>query len=180
MAKDGTIRGGARPRSGPKPSNQSDIETGMMGVFDFPEPDDLSAEFVPPIDDFLLETQKDGSKLEADKVFTSTYLWLKSRGCENLVPKQLINEYAMSVARWIQAERYVSKYGALAMHPTVKSPITSPYVTKNDLSEFMETLKANKHNLTSCQYQKLKTQALAGNYIDARKGLKKFLKRKFG
>ena len=47
-------------------------------------------------------------------------------------------------------------------------------------SEFMETLKANKHNLTSCQYQKLKTQALAGNYIDARKGLKKFLKRKFG
>ena len=35
---------------------------------------------------------------------------------------------------------------------------------KNDLSEFMETLKANKHNLTSCQYQKLKTQALAGNY----------------
>ena len=45
------------------------------------------------------------------------------------MPKQLINEYAMSVARWIQAERYVSKYGALAMHPTVKSPITSPYVT---------------------------------------------------
>ena len=129
MAKDGTSRGGARPRSGPKPSNQSNIETGMMGVFDFPEPDDLSAEFVPPIDDFLLETQKDGSKLEADKVFISTYLWLKSRGCENLVPKQLINEYAMSVARWIQAERYVSKYGALAMHPTVKSPITSPYVT---------------------------------------------------
>ena len=36
---------------------------------------------------------------------------------------------AMSVARWIQAERYVSKYGSLAMHPTVKSPITSPYVT---------------------------------------------------
>lgn len=51
---------------------------------------------------------------------------------------------------------------------------------KNDLPEFMETLKANKHNLTSCQYQKLKMQALAGNYIDARKGLKKFLKRKFG
>ena len=129
MAKDGTIRGGARPRSGPKPSDAA-YDTGMMGgVFDFPEPDDLSAEFVPPIDDFLLETQKDGSKLEADKVFTSTYLWLKSRGCENLVPKQLINEYAISVARWIQAERYVSKYGALAMHPTVKSTITSPYVT---------------------------------------------------
>ena len=51
---------------------------------------------------------------------------------------------------------------------------------KNDLSEFIETLKANKHNLTSCQYQKLKTQTLAGNSIDTRKGLKKFLKRKFG
>ena len=52
---------------------------------------------------------------------------------------------------------------------------------KNELPEFMDTLKANKHNLTSCQYQKLKTQVLAGNFIDApRKGLKKFLKRKFG
>ena len=106
MAKDGTVRGGARPRSGPKPSEKT-YDAGIMGLPDFPVPDDLSAELVPPIDDFLLETQKDGSKLEADKVFTSTYLWLKSMGCENLVPKHLINEYAMSVARWIQAERYV-------------------------------------------------------------------------
>ena len=128
MAKDGTVRGGARPRSGPKPSEKT-YDAGIIGLPDFPVPDDLSAELVPPIDDFLLETQKDGSKLEADKVFTSTYLWLKSMGCENLVPKHLINEYAMSVARWIQAERYVSKYGTLAFHPTVKSPITSPYVT---------------------------------------------------
>ena len=128
MAKDGTVRGGARPRSGPKPSEKT-YDAGIIGLPDFPVPDDLSAELVPPIDDFLLETQKDGSKLEADKVFTSTYLWLKSMGCENLVPKHLINEYAMSVARWIQAERYVSKYGTLALHPTVKSPITSPYVT---------------------------------------------------
>ena len=45
---------------------------------------------------------------------------------------------------------------------------------------YQEKNDTNKHNLTSCQYQKLKTQALAGNYIDARKGLKKFLKRKFG
>ena len=126
MAKDGTVRGGARPRSGPQPR---DAEPGFMDLSDMELPDDLTAGDIPPIDDFLLETQKDGSKLEADKVFASTYLWLKARGCENLVPKQLINEYAMSVARWMQAEHYVSKYGSLAMHPTVKSPITSPYVT---------------------------------------------------
>ena len=47
MAKDGTVRGGARPRSGPKPSEKT-YDAGIIGLPDFPVPDDLSAELVPP------------------------------------------------------------------------------------------------------------------------------------
>lgn len=129
MAKDGTARGGARIRSGPSSKKKTDaFDAGFTG-YELPVPDELDGDDVPPVDEFLTEVQKDGSKLEAEHVYRSTYLWLKSRGCEKLVPRHLINEYAMSVARWIQAEHFVSKYGSLAMHPTVKSPVTSPYVT---------------------------------------------------
>lgn len=34
----------------------------------------------------------------------------------------------MSVARWIQCEEAISVYGFLAKHPTVGTPIQSPYV----------------------------------------------------
>lgn len=132
MAKDGTVRGGARIKSGPQSAANKKKEapaSDLLGISDLPEPEDLIAEQVPPVDDFLTELQKDGTKLEADTIFISTYRWIKSRGCEKIVPKPLINEYAMSVARWMQAEHYISKYGTLALHPTVKSPITSPYVT---------------------------------------------------
>lgn len=35
----------------------------------------------------------------------------------------------MSVARWMQCEDVVSRFGFLANHPTAGTPITSPYVT---------------------------------------------------
>lgn len=35
----------------------------------------------------------------------------------------------MSVARWIQAEEAVSKFGFLARHPTTKAAIASPYIS---------------------------------------------------
>ena len=131
MAKDGTRRGGARIGSGKKPSseNKEILDFGLTDLPDLPEPAELEGVDMPPIDDFLTDIQRDGTKLEAERIFRQTYVWLKKHGCEKLVPQQLINQYAMAVARWIQAERYISKLGSIAKHPTVGSPITSPYVT---------------------------------------------------
>ncbi len=132
MAKDGTVRGGARVRSGPMPANikeQMMLDVGVSNIPNLPAPSDMIAETVPPVDEFMLDIQKDGSKLEAERIYQNTYLWLRQRGCEKLIPNQLLTGYSMSVARWIQAERYISKYGSLAKHPVSGNPIKSPYVT---------------------------------------------------
>lgn len=51
---------------------------------------------------------------------------------------------------------------------------------KTELTEFLESLKKSKRNLTKQQYRTIKGQALKGNVMDARKGLQKVLMRRCG
>lgn len=51
---------------------------------------------------------------------------------------------------------------------------------KTELTEFLNTLKTNKRNLTKQQYRTIRGQALKGNVMDARKGLQRVLKRRNG
>ena len=131
MAKDGTNRGGPRPGTGPK--RKALLEKISEGKKDnilvLPEPKEIIGEEVPPIKDYLKSEQKNGKGLCAEDIYKETYLWLKKRGCEMLVNNQLIEQYAMSVARWIQCEECISEYGYLAKHPTTGNAIASPYVT---------------------------------------------------
>ena len=135
MAKDGTNRGGPRPGLGrPKKPLADKIKegktNGALVLSDaLPQPTDLEGADVPKVRDYLKATQKDGSTLCAEEVFKETFLWLRQRGCETLVSKQLIEQYAMSVARWIQCEIAISEFGYLAKHPTTGSPIASPFVS---------------------------------------------------
>ncbi|WP_026499312.1 P27 family phage terminase small subunit [Butyrivibrio sp. WCD2001] len=130
MAKDGTARGGARVGAGRKPKALAEKVTqgGTGPVLVFPEAADFKGENVPPVKDFLKADQKSGVKLCAEDVFRSTYLWLKERGCDRFVNTQLIEQYAMSVSRWVQCETMISEYGFLGKHPTTGAAITSPYV----------------------------------------------------
>ncbi len=68
-------------------------------------------------------------ELCAEEIFVETWNWLKRLGCTELVSTQLINQYAMSVARQIQCENAISEYGFLAKHPTTGNAIASPYVS---------------------------------------------------
>lgn len=135
MAKDGTNRGGPRPGTGPKRKPLVDkIQDGtakgtLVMPGDLPEPADIQGEDVPPVRDYLKAKQKNGSDLCAEEIFRETWLWLKARGCEMLVNNQLIEQYAMSVARWIQCEEAISEFGYLAKHPTTGNAIASPYVS---------------------------------------------------
>lgn len=135
MSKDGTNRGGARPGAGRKPKAISEkIASGNPGgrpltVVDFgSEAAHLAGSEMPPVKDYLKAKQKDGSVTCAVEVFEETWEWLKERKCDQLIPAQQIEQYAMSVARWIQCEEAVSEFGFLAKKPT-GTVISSPYVT---------------------------------------------------
>jgi len=130
MAKDGTNRGGARVGSGRKSKALVDkINEGTSAqILELPEPPVFEGEDVPPIKEYLKAKQKAGKDLCAEEVYKETWNWLKERGCANFVNKQLIEQYAMSVSRWIQCEECISEYGFLAKHPTTGNAIASPYV----------------------------------------------------
>ena len=83
---------------------------------------------MPPVKDFLEAVQRDGAKLCADFVFSQTMNWIKSIDCENPVSEQIVEQYAMSVARWVHLEQKISEYGYIAKHPTTGNAIQSPYV----------------------------------------------------
>lgn len=131
MAKDGTNRGGQRVGAGRKSKALTDkiSEGRTVGAMVLPEPAAFEGVDVPPVKDYLKATQKNGKDLCAEEVFKETWDWLKERGCEKLVNRQLIDQYAMLVSRWIQCEECISEYGFLAKHPTTGNAIASPYVS---------------------------------------------------
>ena len=126
MAKDGTARGGARVNSGPKKKiSKPNLNDAAV---DLEAPDVIEGVDIPPIKEYLKAKQKNGKDLAATDVIKSVHRWLKKRGCEKLVSEQLIDQYAMSVLRWIQCEEAVSEFGFLAKHPTTGNAMQSPYV----------------------------------------------------
>lgn len=131
MAKDGTNRGGARPGTGPKKKPLLDkISAGTAGsTLVLPTPTDIEGADVPPIKEYLKAKQKNGKDLCAEDVFVSTYKWLQGLGCDKIVNQQLVEQYAMTVSRWVQCEEAISEYGFLAKHPTTGNAIASPYVS---------------------------------------------------
>ncbi|EAF5283163.1 P27 family phage terminase small subunit [Listeria monocytogenes] len=146
MAKDGTARGGQRVGAGRKSKALTDkIADGRLnGAMILPEPTEIEGADVPPVKDYLKATQKNGKDLCAEDIYIETYKWLKDRGCEMLVNNQLIEQYAMSVSRWIQCEECISEYGFLAKHPTTSAAIASPYVAMS--REYMK-------QVNQCWYQ---------------------------
>ena len=131
MAKDGTARGGARAGAGRKPKALAEKigVDGSAAVMELPEPPAIDGADMPPVKDYLKAAQKSGKDLCAAEVYEETWRWLKERGCERLVGVQLVEQYAMSVSRWIQCEECISEYGFLAKHPTTGNAIASPYVS---------------------------------------------------
>ena len=145
MAKDGTNRGGRRVRAGDKPMSAAekiqkglpvqimsndipDLEPAELESVNLPEGAVLEGADMPKPSEYLSARQKNGVPLGADEIYKETWLWLKKRGCENLVNKRLIESYAQAFARFIQCEDAVSTYGLLGKHPTTGGVMVSPFV----------------------------------------------------
>ncbi len=135
MAKDGTNRGGARIGSGQKKKALYDnILDGNPGkrkltVMEFENAENLEGAEMPRPQEYLSSEQKNGEDLMAVEIYKKTWRWLNERSCSSLIPPQLLEQYAMSVSRWIQCEECISEYGFLAKHPTTGNAMASPYVS---------------------------------------------------
>ena len=183
MAKDGTNRGGARIGAGAKKKPLADkIAEGNPGkraltVISF---DDRAAELegqaMPTPSKMLSAVQKDGKALVAEDIYKETWEWLAERGCVSLVSPQLLERYAMSVARWIQCEEAVTEFGFLAKHPTTGSAIQSPYVamSQNFMSQtnrlWMEIYQIVKENCSTEYGESTPQDDLMERLLRARKG----------
>lgn len=140
MAKDGTQRGGRRPKAGSKPDALADkiAKGNPAAVMQLPitelEGSELSGENpdgedMPKPSDYLSALQRDGKPLGVDIIYEETWKWLKERGCEKLVSKRTLEAYSQAFARFVQCEQAISKYGLLGKHPTTGGAIASPFVT---------------------------------------------------
>lgn len=133
MAKDGTARGGARPGSGQKKKPLADriLEGKARASLDIPEikaDSDIEGVEMPQVEEWMNREQKNGIPLRAAEVFQNVWEFLVKCGCEMKVSRQLVSQYSMIFARWIQCEEAISKYGLIAKHPTTGGAMTSPYV----------------------------------------------------
>lgn len=124
-------RGGARPGSGRKPKALADrVLEGQAEPKTLVFPiDPMKGTQIPEPSCLLSAEQKNGTKLEALAIYEQTWHWLVARGVAQHVAPKLIEQYAMSVARWQQCEEVISQYGFLSKHPTTGNPIASPYVS---------------------------------------------------
>lgn len=127
-------QGGARVGSGRKRKSLTEklnYNAGRRQIKYIPNEamSDIQGEVIPPPSAWLNDETKNTQRQSvASAIYESTYLWIKERRCDHLVTKEQIEQYASSVARYIQCEEGLSTFGLLAKHPTTNAPIASPYV----------------------------------------------------
>lgn len=131
-----------------------------LSVIDFKNAVELEGKEMPSPRSMLSARQKDGKPFEAMEVYESTWLWLKERGCSAIISPQLLERYAMSVARWIQCETAITEYGFLSKHPTTGSAIQSPFVS-------MAQSYMSQTNRLWCEIFQLVKENCAGDYTGA-------------
>lgn len=179
MAKDGTMRGGSRPRTGPKKKALADriLDGTAEGTMVLPEPTEITGADMPPVKEFMRSPQKSGKSLCAEEIYGEVYGWLRAYRCERLVNNLLVQQFSMSYARWIQCEECVSEYGHLAKHPTTGNAIASPYVSmsrdyyKQAMTSLFQIQQIVKEN-SSIEYGVDPQDDLMERLLTARKGNK--------
>lgn len=114
VAKDGTARGGLRRGAGRK------------GTEDAPVTFAASRNKAPA---YMTKKQANSAAFQARKIYAKTWEFLERMDVAEYINPQLVEEYAMATARWIQCEEIVSKEGLTGEHPTTGAVIASPFVT---------------------------------------------------
>ena len=103
--------GGARPGAGRKKKALSEkIMDGNPGKapltklqFEI-QKTDMHGEDMPPVAEYLKQVTKNSQQNLAPQIYEDTWRWLNERGCAIYVKKELIEQYALYMQRWIQCE----------------------------------------------------------------------------
>lgn len=74
------------------------------------------------------EQQKDGTTLKTQEIYDEIMKVITKSECQERIPKELIEEYAICTARWIQCEEYSNRLGLIAKSTISQKPLISPYV----------------------------------------------------
>ena len=120
-------RGGKRPGAGRKPKAVKEkADSGNPGgrrltVLDIPN---VEGSEMPKPDKILSATQKDGTTLKAAEIYERVWNWLDKLGATAYIAPEVIEQYAMCRARWLQCEEMTNELGFLSRHPTTNKPIT--------------------------------------------------------
>jgi len=148
MAKDGTMRRGTGQRTSPgkKPLAEKIRDGQASRSLDIELDSDRKSTFKVVIPGYMKTQQfEDSPDLLAEKAANEVWNWLKQNNLEWKINPQLVNFYAMSVARWIQCEEMISKNGLLGKHPTTGNETTSPFVSMS--REYMRQIQATWYNI---------------------------------
>lgn len=97
------------------------------------EPAEFIGVEMPPVQEYLSAEQRDGTNLIAGEIYKRVMFWLMSLKVDKIVGSELVEQYAMSCARWRQMQEGITKYGFLGKHPTSGNPIQSPYVAMENV-----------------------------------------------
>ena len=128
MAKDGTNRGGARIGAGRKRKSLEERLLEGAEMFEKPQQKQQLMFEKPAPKSYLSATQRDGAPTDARQVYDATYAWLAKCGCADSVAQQLVEDYAQTTARFIQAEQELSRAGLIIRHPATGEALVSPLV----------------------------------------------------
>jgi len=77
---------------------------------------------------YMSMTTKNAGENLSKQIYDEVYAWLKDRKCEYLVQPQLIEQYALSYARYAQAETAIHQFGLLAKNQNSGNAEPSPFI----------------------------------------------------
>ena len=151
MARDGTARGSnIKVNAGRKSKALAEkMATGNPGgrklkIIDLPDGAELEGEDIPEPSSYIKSKQKAVGEFDAEHIYRYIYLYLKEKGCDKLVSKHLVEQYAMSVSRLMQCEEAISEYGFRFQASDHRSRLCKSICRYG--SELPET---GKHNMVS-------------------------------
>ena len=147
-------RGGFRANSGrKKKSDQQKILEGKLDANVLKartvEGESVDVEVIdsdlPPLRDYMTKQQKNGTYLQAEEEYKRVLEWIKKSGCEDKVPKNLIEQYVMNRCRYIELQNSVSEYGYVVKKGSNGNIQPNPFFQM--LQEQERTLNVSYNNI---------------------------------
>lgn len=125
MAKDGTRRGGARPGAGRKKKQKPESPDSIIRSVSTTSDERNS---FPQFNRLLYDCEGVRPLKQAEEVYYNIFKYAKENGADKLLPKELVELFAVTYTRWVQAESSISESGFTSEHPTTGAPCRSPLV----------------------------------------------------